>query len=588
MNIKSVHKLSPRIKLSFFVIGILLLGVFITTLSVRQRHETQSHAATSRPLRVLASNPRYFSDGSGRAIYLTGSHTWDNLQDSGEIGKSINTFDYNAFLNLMTSHNHNFMRMWAWEGGVNNSYYDLLAYVRTSSGKYDLNQFNQSYFDRLRSRVMAARDRGIYVGIMLFQGWSIYSHGYGNPWPLHPYNSANNITGINCDPNGDGEGQEVHSLQVPAITDLQKAYIRKVVDTVNDLDNVLYEITNESWHEGYSWQNEMVRYIKEYESSKSIQHPVGMTYFDSGGQGSNTDLFNSLADWISPASQDGLEYDDNPSPGDGRKVIIVDTDHLNGTTRPGSWFWKSFIRGLNPILMDAPENSEKEEGRVAMGQTLTYANKMNLAAMTPQGNLSSTGYALAAPGAEYLVYQPGEGSFSVDLQDATYEVEWFNPSNSQTSSGGSVSGGGSQTLTPPFSGGPAVLYLKNSSITGIPVQGGDCHLYTSQTPLFQIPLGFGVPWDVLVQGLLILNVKCETASAQFMVGTGNTYQYIWPEAYVSKEGAAWEKITLSGTPVSSSVNWLVGSANGNISGINPSSTNWLAAYVCTWPRGSEG
>jgi hypothetical protein len=33
------------------------------------------------PLRVSAINPRYFSNDSGRAIYLTGSHTWATLVD---------------------------------------------------------------------------------------------------------------------------------------------------------------------------------------------------------------------------------------------------------------------------------------------------------------------------------------------------------------------------------------------------------------------------------------------------------------------------------------------------------------------------
>ena len=46
--------------------------------------------------------------------------------------------------------------------------------------------------------------------------------------------------------NGDGEGAEIHTLQVPPrITEFQHAYARKVVDTVNGLDNVLYEIGNE-------------------------------------------------------------------------------------------------------------------------------------------------------------------------------------------------------------------------------------------------------------------------------------------------------------------------------------------------------
>lgn len=44
-------------------------------------------ASAGSPLRVHPGNPRYFTDGtmaqdgSLRAIYLTGSHTWGNLCD---------------------------------------------------------------------------------------------------------------------------------------------------------------------------------------------------------------------------------------------------------------------------------------------------------------------------------------------------------------------------------------------------------------------------------------------------------------------------------------------------------------------------
>lgn len=35
------------------------------------------------PLRIHSEIPRYFADDSGRLVYLTGSHTWWNLQDIG-------------------------------------------------------------------------------------------------------------------------------------------------------------------------------------------------------------------------------------------------------------------------------------------------------------------------------------------------------------------------------------------------------------------------------------------------------------------------------------------------------------------------
>jgi hypothetical protein len=86
--------------------------------------------------------------------------------------------------------------------------------------KFDLEKFNPGYFDRLRSRVIAARDRGIYVGVMLFQGWSIYNHDYGNPWPLHPFNQSNNINGINGDPDKGKPASPFHKAFPSQLTTL--------------------------------------------------------------------------------------------------------------------------------------------------------------------------------------------------------------------------------------------------------------------------------------------------------------------------------------------------------------------------------
>jgi len=98
---------------------------------------------------------------------------------------------------------------------------------------------------------------------------------------------------------------------------------------------------------------------------------------------------------------------------------------------------------------------------------------MNLAQMTPQPSLASTGRVLAhatANQAEYLVYQPGGGGFTVNLSATTQvlNVEGFNPSTGAITSGGQVRGGSSALpFTPPFSG-DAVLYLIDTAGNGRP------------------------------------------------------------------------------------------------------------------------
>lgn len=61
------------------------------------------------PLRVHPTNPRYFTDGAGRAAYLTGSHTWGNLSDFNERWPP---FDFPAYLDFLERHHHNFTRLW--------------------------------------------------------------------------------------------------------------------------------------------------------------------------------------------------------------------------------------------------------------------------------------------------------------------------------------------------------------------------------------------------------------------------------------------------------------------------------------------
>ncbi len=436
------------------------------------------------PLRPDPSG-RYFQDADGNTILLTGSHTWNSLVDQSHKG----TFDYAGYLSFLQQHGHNFIRMWTWEHAEvpraegERIVFDPSPFQRPGPGlaldgkpKFDLTKFNQAYFDRLRSRVIDAGNRGMYVSVMLFEGWSIA--GFDNvagdtatlsAWEGHPFHPDNNINGIDADLNGDGKGYEVHSLLVPDALAVQEAYVRKVVDTLNDLDNVLYEIANESWGGSWEWQYHMIQLIKDYEAGKPKQHPVGMTVCGNGPGWENrwappSTLFDSPADWISPASDSAWgDYKDAPPVASGRKVVLTDTDHLWGVGGDRSWVWKSFCRGLNPIYMDPMDDDPaREDPRNAMGHVLSYAQRMDLSALTPtsDGADCSTTYCLRNPGVEYLVYQPGSGSFSLTLEAGTYSVEWFRPAEGTAETAGTITvEGGPHTFTPPFSG-DAVLYLK--------------------------------------------------------------------------------------------------------------------------------
>jgi hypothetical protein len=437
------------------------------------------------PLRVLESNPRWFTDGSGKAVFLAGTHTWASLQDNGLIMRDATSdpppaFDYEKYLQLLNRHNHNFFRLWRWEvtkwtdryTGGQVKYCQPHPWVRSGPGqakdgkpKFDLAKFDPSYFDRLRSRVMVARDRGIYVSVMLFEGWEIQ---FTDGWPHHPFHQANNVNGIEADENGDGQGLEYNTVSGTAmgrrVAELQRAYVGKVIDTVNDLDNVLYEIANEATTDSTKWQYELIRFVKDYEKQKPKQHPVGMTFQYKGG--TNAILDESPADWISPnPDRQGWDYRENPCPDCSRKVVVSDTDHLWGHTGGDNvWVWKSFTRGLHVLFMEEllPSPTWQDSARQAMGQVRRFAERVNLAAMRPEPLLSATRYCLADRTREYLVFQSNKGEFTVDLRDAagaTFAVEWFDVNADRSIAAKPVAGGEHRIFTTPFPG-PAALYLK--------------------------------------------------------------------------------------------------------------------------------
>jgi len=170
-------------------------------------------------------------------------------------------------------------------------------------------------------------------------------------------------------------------------------------------------------------------------------------------------------------------------------VIINDTDHSyyyiglkhDGLPAQRAWVWENFTSGNNVAFMDpylvlwpdrnAPEGTTADPYigarpdkywdvlRNAMGSALTYANRMNLVAMTPQSSLSSTHYCLANPGVEYLVYQPQSGAFMLTLVPGNYQYEWLKPATNSIASSGTLPVSDSHHSFSPAFSGDAVLYL---------------------------------------------------------------------------------------------------------------------------------
>jgi hypothetical protein len=522
-------------------------GVFAGTPSVSPSSPvwiSTSAAAgpASAPLVVSPSNPNYFQDATGAPIALCGSHSWNTLQDWGTNG-SPQTLDFNAFVSFLTAHGHNFTLLWRTElpkfsnlpvtaSSPPDFTVSLHPWMRTGPGnatdgrpKFDLTKFDQTYFDQLRSRVQALSSAGIYAGVYFFTGE--WLKAFRSSSDGYPFSGPNNINGIA----DDGALSSITMTAPNAITGYQDAYIRKTIDTLNDLANVLWIVSEEAPSGAAWWNSHVISTARAYEATKPFAHPIGYAAPDNG----DSVLYSSNADWVAPIARlSPTQTSGTGSPV--RKVNINDSDHSyigmwNDSAQVNrNYAWENFANGNQVIFMDpyvvyyprenrnlcpspingignAPD-ARWNNFRDNLGYILRYSRRLNLANVTAQGLLSSTGWCLAqtpAVGAEYLVYAPGGGTFTVNLSamaaTRSLSAEWFNPASGAVTAGSPVAAGATRSFTPPF-GGDAVLYLVDTAghagatppaAPAIMTQPADKTVTVGQTATFSVTASGSAP-----------------------------------------------------------------------------------------------
>ncbi|HET8925061.1 MAG TPA: putative collagen-binding domain-containing protein [Candidatus Acidoferrum sp.] len=482
------------------------------------------------PLKQSTINSRYFVTPAGNAVFLAGSHTWNDFMDTDTSGSTPAAFDFNAYVSFLKQNGHNATILWrkdlpeycGWDFSGSTWKMGPWPWMRPGPGvatdgnlKFDLSQLDLAYFTRLRARVQQLQQNGIYAIVQLFDINQLTyvrcsTDGY-------PFTGANNVNGVSDGyVSGTNNFTSYSMITNNAISNFQDAYAKKVVDTLNDLPNVLYEVSEEQVSEAMTWwAPHMMGLVQAYEgggtfegtvyTAKPFQHPVGIGAMNFGDK-NDPGLYASIANWIAPEIS-GTAFPSNVQTNNLGKVVINDSDHAlnyvaflnaNGSVQDQNlrgYIWENITQGAEGLVfMDpyeivwagnlrntaclTPVNNVCTGGpdpkynpfRQAMGLAQAYVNaKMDLLKATPQASLSSTGFCLAdnaATGAEYLIYTPSGGTFTVNLSapaSRALNVEWLNPTTGATTPGTPITGGSSsQSFTAPFSG-DAVLYIVDAA-----------------------------------------------------------------------------------------------------------------------------
>lgn len=198
----------------------------------------------SQTLRLLPQNPHYFQYlGKPTVIVGSGEH----------YGAVMNLdFNYDLYLETLQKDGLNTTRLFP------GAYYEqpgafgiqfntmapapdkLLLPWTKKDGKYDLDTWNEAYFQRLHDFMAKAAQHGVIVEVTLFSAY------YGAGWAYHPFNGLNNINGTPADL----PANQVNTLANGSILKFQEAYVKKLATELNRYDNFYFEIQNEPWAEG--------------------------------------------------------------------------------------------------------------------------------------------------------------------------------------------------------------------------------------------------------------------------------------------------------------------------------------------------
>jgi len=393
-------------------------------------------APASGALAIHPTNPYYFQDSSGNPLLL--------------LGNSMNCFsdynyDYITYFNTLQAKGLNFSRTWVCKGREclpDGSVVFYFAFQRPGPGtaqdgkaKCDLTKYNASFFTRLRSVCQAAKDRGIFLQLILLDAWNIKRT---DRFIVNAYNVLNNINGVDADVNNDGDAidsGEFCSTSNTAVYNTQKAFIAKVIDETNQYDNILYEMANENYY-STSWEQALCDYTQSCEVGKPKQHlvmPEQMPNHDYGG----------IKTWtISTLHQNLLNARSLGQP------LIWCTDGIGQVD-------DATVRKAMYTVYVSGGHADYDGTSFTTDQMLylkTFAYSCKFWEMTPSNSLVASGSAYAmASNKEMAAYFYNGGTATLNLTGiaGSLKYKWFNTTTGAWSSEYSVQGGANRSFTAP-------------------------------------------------------------------------------------------------------------------------------------------
>jgi hypothetical protein len=446
----------------------------------------------SARIKVYKENPFYWQY-KGKPVLLLGG-TWQDNLFNHPIGLA-------EHLDKLLSVGGNYVRNTMSHRNVGN----VFAYSRDEQGLFDLNRFNEEYWQRFGNFLDMCYNRDIIVQIEIWDPWDHYEdHQSFGGWSHNPFNPANNSNYTETDSNlpaeinyaPRGEPTEHPFFRtVPALGNnalvlkYQKALVDKLLSISLKYPNVLYCINNESG-EKIEWSDYWADYVhdkagkagitvyvtemRRNENVRAIDHH---SVFDNPVRYNFLDISQNNA-WsgLGQGHYDNIMYvrnyiAENPRP--------INNIKNYGAVRHGedeslARFCRIVFSGCASARFHRPHPHESPDSHEASSdyglglspiaqqviQSMRWVmDEIEFALAVPHNDLLSErdeneAYLMATPGKQYAVYFPKGGEVVLDLSSTSglWKIRWRNVLDGTIQNGVPVEGGSTVSLKTPGHG----------------------------------------------------------------------------------------------------------------------------------------
>lgn len=405
--------------------------------------------AQKKPISLNEKNPHYFTYQNKATILVTSGEHYGAVMNPD--------FDYTVYLETLQKDGLNLTRT------MTGAYFEPAGAFNISKNtlgpekskfmcpwkraadetKFNLENWDEAYFVRLRDFMGEAQKRGVIVELSLF--CPFYEE---MQWELSPFNVKNNVNQL-----GDIPRTDVYTLDKnKGLLDVQEKMVRKLVDELKDFPNLIYEICNEPYFGGITleWQKYISMVITDAEKDFQYKHLITQNI----GNG-----FQKIADPNPLVSVFNFHYATQPKAVTLNfglnKVIGENETGFNGqkdsTYRKEAWelilAGGSLFNNLDYSFTPDHENGtfqypEKQPGggspalRKQLGHLKKFMGSFEFVNMKPDSTVCSFQLSgknklmiLAEAGKQYAAYLMGGKQVNPEMKlpAGNYRLEWIDP-----------------------------------------------------------------------------------------------------------------------------------------------------------------